>query len=91
MARDWASFDHWGTGNVDELRAYIGHLHRGRDALREENTALRTAATPVLAWLEWWLDERECECDGTHTCGWTERHAEAVALRAALDQEVSDE
>lgn len=96
MARDWASFDHWGTGNVDELRAYIGHLHRGRDALRGENTALRAALEPLVA-LPYVIDEATVPKAGIDAApeqviGTLHVSlAKMRKLRAALDGEVSDE
>jgi len=48
--------------------------------------ALETAATVALKWMDWWLNEDMCECEGIgHRCGWSERKAEADTLRAALN------
>jgi hypothetical protein len=46
---DWDSFNAWGTGNVDELRAYIGHLHRVRDDAHGALEQMQSAVEELLA------------------------------------------
>lgn len=46
--------------------------------------ALRKAAKLGEKWMNWWLQQNECECDGDHVCGRPERQRELDQIRAAL-------
>jgi len=54
--------------------------NRKNNATKQLVETSKNAAT----WMKWWLDQRECDCDGTHTCGFTERQKELKELREAL-------
>jgi len=40
-------------------------------------------------WMQWWLDNNECDCEEYHICGRTERKRELEALRESI-QKVSE-
>jgi hypothetical protein len=46
--------------------------------------AVVEAAKVLAKWMQWWLDENLCECDGIHTCGRTQREQELNKFRQAL-------
>jgi hypothetical protein len=47
---------------------------------------LKAAASKAATWMQWWLDQNECECDGLpHTCGKLERQRELDELKKLLD------
>jgi hypothetical protein len=46
---------------------------------------LKVAASKSAKWMQWWLDQNECECDGLHTCGKLERRLELEELKKLLD------
>lgn len=42
-------------------------------------------ASKILAkWMQWWLDENLCECNGIHICGRTQREQELNEFKKAL-------
>jgi hypothetical protein len=45
---------------------------------------LLCAAKVGAKWMEWWLDQNECECEHGHTCGRPERLAELRQIKEAI-------
>lgn len=43
--------------------------------------ALLSAAKTGAKWMEWWLDQQECECEGGHFCGKDERMNELRIMK----------
>jgi hypothetical protein len=68
--RDWDSFNHWGTGSVDELRAYIAHLLRERDDEKNKERVVARKSEEVRNSLD---DERD-------------RHRKTVTVLMATEQ-----
>ncbi len=47
-------------------------------------TELLSAAKTAEKWMQSWLDEKLCECEGYHYCGRTEREAELAQIKTAI-------
>ena len=56
----------------------------------KEISRLREAAKLGANWMKWWLDNSECECEGAHVCGHSERENELKAINEALKESDDD-
>ena len=43
------------------------------------------AAKLGAKWMEWWLQNTECDCDMNHHCGKTERERELAEMKKAIE------
>jgi hypothetical protein len=55
---------------------------------RAEVADVREKVEPAVQWMEWWINEGLCECEGIgHNCGLPDRQRECRIARAALGGE----
>ena len=45
---------------------------------------LLSAAKTGAKWMRWWLEQDECDCEFSHTCGRNERLRELKQMEAAI-------
>lgn len=48
------------------------------------HSELLEALKKTTAWMQWWLDQNECECEQGHTCGKTQRQNDLDSANAAI-------
>ena len=53
--------------------------------LEAENRQLREALEIGIRWMDEWLKNNLCECEGVHTCGKKERTKELEYMKQALE------
>jgi hypothetical protein len=46
---------------------------------------LLEAAKKGAAWMRWWLNHSECDCETAHTCGLPERQRELREMEEAIE------
>ena len=55
----------------------------------KENDLLSAAKTGAK-WMRWWLEENECDCEGSHICGRTERMRELEQMERVIARHEAD-
>ena len=43
------------------------------------------AAKKGAAWMRWWINHNECDCDGDHICGLPDRLKELREVETAIE------
>ncbi len=89
----WNPDDDWDGEGVAVAMLMVKAVENSRAAAEAEiehhvrkRVELTQAVRPAVEWMEWWLDQQECECEGIgHNCGRDGRQREYRVARAALD------
>ena len=56
--------------------------------VKEKNEQLREMVAIGAKWMEWWLNEDMCDCEGIyHTCGRDERKKELERMKQVLEDD----
>lgn len=70
----------------ESAEAWAGDMRRQVAELNTEAAAMREAVELGARWMQWWLDQDECDCEDGHHCGRNERQKELDSINAALSQ-----
>lgn len=66
--------------NFEPIPLYTAYLE-----LQAENAKLRAALEVAVHWMQFWLDQQECDCPEIyHTCGRYDRERELEQMKDAL-------
>ena len=68
--------------DLEEIRR---DLEKKNERLETENERLREALEIGIRWMDEWLKNDLCECEGVHTCGKKERTKELEYMRQSLE------
>lgn len=80
----WIENKFIGTRAICQCLAPLGP--ENEQALKHKISTLQSNLRTAIKWMEWWLDQNECECeDGLHHCGRTERLKELQSMKKALE------
>ena len=74
------------TGRVydehsESPRDAVAIIHPTRAELEEQRRELLEHLKITSAWMRWWINQSECDCDGPHHCGLPDRERECQAAQ----------